>query len=323
VTLDRAPDDGVGGVSGADGEVGGALDILTDTFLDDTDVVDAGQTIYIKNDGTMTLTGAVNVTNAGTSTAAITIEGYNSSRGDNPTGTNRPLIAAGANAFEFTGSYWIHKNLRVTTTVTNGYEFESGFGIVQNVASNNSSGTANRHAFYTENSVRLLGCDGQSANGYGVFLDINTCAYGCYFHDCNVTGIVIGSDSITIVSCVIDTCGTGISVGVRSASEVTNSTIYNCTTGISGTTGKDNTFLNNIIDACTTGASWTTEYVTNWFDYNCWDNTTDTSNVTKGDNAVTGDPSMTDPANGDFSIPSSSNCVDAALDAGDYTGVTV
>ena len=48
----------------------------------------------------------------------------------------------------------------------------------------------------------------------------------------------------------------------------------------------------NILDANITGASWTTTTPINFWDYNVWDNTTDVSNVTKGDNAVTGDPGL-------------------------------
>ncbi|MHA2136255.1 MAG: right-handed parallel beta-helix repeat-containing protein [Candidatus Thorarchaeota archaeon] len=324
VTLDRAPDDGVGGVSGADGEVGGALDILTDTFLDDTNVIVAGQTIYIKNDGTMTLTGNIAVTNAGLNTTLIKIEGYNSSRGDDPTGTNRPLIVCGANTFGISGAYWQFKHLRLTTTEASGVSL-GAYTFVFNLASNNSSGTAGRYAFGTGSIANWYGVDGQSANGVALRIGgSQTVVLSSYFHD-STNGITTGGNRLTVAKCVIDTCTNhGISLSVRDDQVIIQNTIYNCGTGIDGSTGAYNCLiLNNIIDACTTGVSWGTSYTSVVLDYNCWDNTTDTSNVTKGDNAVTGDPSMTDPANGDFSIPSSSNCVDAALDAGDYTGATV
>jgi hypothetical protein len=322
VTLDRAPDDGVGGVSGGDCEVGGALDILTDTFLDDTNSLVAGNTIWIKNDGTMTLTGAINATNAGTTTNPIAIEGYNSSRGDNPLGTNRPLIAAGANDFELAGNYWITKNLRFTTTTANGFNVDGIASVIFNIASNNSSGTAARSAFLGGNNAKYIGCDGQSVNGRA-FRYATGIAYGSYAHD-SVDGFDPLGDDICIVNCVVDTCsGNGMDVVGIDDILLANNTIYNCGTGINGTTGYGTMTLNNVIDACTTGASKSSSFGIDLFDYNCWNNTTDVSNVTKGDNSVTGDPSMTDPANGDFSIPNSSNCVDAALDAGDYTGATV
>jgi hypothetical protein len=321
VTLDRAPDDGVGGVSGADGEVGGALDILTDTFLDDTDIIVPGQTIWIKNDGTMTLTGAISTTVAGTDALVITIEGYNTSRGDNPTFTNRPLIAAGANTFEFTAANRVYKHFRVTTTSQDGFE-PNGGQVVRciNISVNNSSGTANRYALKPSIGFFGTGLDLQSTNGRCVYL--YGVIHSSYLHDSNTGWYAIGATARAI-SCVIDTCTTGADINTRDGETFINCTIYNCTTGVSGTTGNALTMLNNIIDGCTTGVTWSSVFGNNFLDYNCWDNGTDTNNVSKGNNAVTGDPSMTNPAAGDFSIPNSSNCVDVALDAGDLTGATV
>jgi hypothetical protein len=323
ITLDRAPDDGGGGVSAGDCEVGGALDIITDTFLDNTSVIVAGQTIWIKNDGTMTLTGTVNVgtTIDGTATNPINLKGYNTTRADNPTGTNRPLIAAAGNLFNL-GDYWNIRHLRITTTSTSGFAVEN-FCHVFNVDSYNSSGTGGRDAFNINNSTLAIGCDGQSDNGQAFELISSNCfLYSCYAHD-SADGVQ-GSFNVYVINCVIDTCTVGIDL-FDDNSFISNNTIYNCTTGIKETGGFGVTaIINNITDACTTGINWSSDFgESNFIDFNCYDNTTDVTNVTKGSNAVTGDPGMTDPANGDFSIPSNSNCVDKALDAGDYTDATV
>lgn len=323
VTLDRAPDDGVGGVSAGDCEVGGALDILTDTFIDDDNVVVAGNTIWIKNDGTMTLTGNISTDNAGTDTNVITIEGYNTSRGDNPTSTNCPLIACGANTFDFIGKGWWLKHLRGTTTEASGADLASTEGRVINCYFNNSSGTANRNAFTLGSYMGIFGCEGQSANGRGLSAAFGSFFHACYAHDSSSVGFACSGSGIRYVSCVADTCGYGVSVATSDHTTIISCTIYNCTNGVSGTTGNNANIVNNIIDSCTTGVNWSNSYGSNHLDYNCWNNTTDTNNVIKGDNAVTGDSGMTDPANGDFTITSGSNCSNAALDAGDLTGATV
>lgn len=322
VTLDRAPDDGVGGVSGADGEVGGALDILTDTFLDDTDVVVAGQKIWIQDDGAMTLTGAINVTNGGISTTVITIEGYNTARGDDPIGANRPLIAAGANAFEFTGASWFFKNFRVTTTAENGFEAEGTNHSVFNVNVNNSSGSATRYAILSTTGFHGWGLDLQSVNGRGIGMGASSFIHSSYLHDSNI-GVNATSNTIGISSCVIDTCATGVNAATRDRIKIINCTIYNCTIGVDGSTGEHFLSLNTIYDACTDGVAWDNAYSINQLDYNCWNNTTDVTNVVKGDNAVTQDPDMANPAAADFSIDSTSPCANTALDAGDLTGATV
>jgi len=310
----------VGGVSGANFKVGGAKDIFVDAFFDGTAAGPvAGNTIHVKNDGTMTFTGHVSALLSGTAVAPITIDGYNTSRGDNPTGTNRPLIAAGGKNLIFT-NYWIIKNLRVTVATIDGLRVGLG-SRVENVFSNNSSGSASAKAIYLYSTYGfIVSCEAQAVNG-GAFWDrVGRCSIvACYAHD-SVTGVRVYVATPVMMS-VFDTCTTGIDVVSSALNSILNNTIYNCTTGLTGTTGYTMLVANNILDANTTCASWTTEQKNNYFDYNCWDNTTDVSNVTKGDNAVTGDPGLTDPANGDFTLGSGSNCLDTGLQLGTDQGV--
>jgi len=266
----------------------------------------------------------------GTSTAPIRITGVKSGTSNEPPvasdwayTTARPLIAASTYQWKF-GNYWIFRNLRVTTAEQYGF-FGNTYCTWINCYSYNSSASSGYAAIYGEgNYCNFIGCEGISTNGDAFGLSgANMDVISCYAHDSDI-GYGNLAGNANILHCIADTCATyGIEIATRDYSSVLQCTIYNCGVGIYGTTAVMCIFLNNIIDACTTGASWTSEVATNIWDYNCWDNTTDTSNVTKGPNAVTGDPSMTDPANGDFSIPNNSNCVDAALDAGDYTDATV
>lgn len=321
-TLDRAPDDGVGGVSGADGNVGGALDIFTATFMNDTTLVVPGQTIYIKNDGTMTLTGAMAVTNDGTSVNPFVLEGYNASRGDKPTGNNRPLIAGAANNFYF-DNYWKIKYARVTTTTSLGLRADVD-SCIENCSVMNSSGSVDRSALEAGSSTtKIYKCEGVSTNGDAVNLAGGSSIFFSYLHDSNI-GVRFGGDFCKAMNNLIDTSITGISDGGTAGLDgqiIINNTIYNSTTGISSNDGSGWGVFSNLIDNCTTGASWTTEQGINCFDNNQWSNNgTDVVNVTKGSNALTQNVTLTDPANGDFTLPSGAGAIGAGMQVGTDEG---
>jgi len=324
VTLDRAPDDAVGGVSSGNGDLGGALDIILDAFIDDADIIIAGNTIHIKNDGTMTLTGGgVTTSKDGTGLAPIIIDGYNSSRGDNPTGSNRPVIAMAANNFSF-DNFWQVKNLIFTNTNSTGMGVDND-GMVINCKATNSSGSAGREAMNVLQRTKVIKTELISTNGAGSKPNQNSIFYGCYFHDSDV-GLQPAVGNSTAINCVFDTMATA---GFRGAVNVfagvaINCTFYNCGTGIDmASTGNTSwAILNNVFDANTTGVDWQEADLSVYMDYNVWDNTTDVNNLVKGSNSVTGDPGLTDPANGDFTLGGGSNAIDAGLDATD-AGATV
>jgi hypothetical protein len=232
------------------------------------------------------------------------------------------LIAASTYTFKF-GSYWQIQNLRVTTTEASGFSVTT-YCVVYNCNSNNS-GAATRYGFLGTAGTKYVACDGEAVNGMAFRAGgSNMSYYACYAHDAPY-GFHAASGAMWVFNSVADTCSTaGINFDSRSGSVALGNTVYNCGIGIRGTTAVYCICLNNIIDACTTGASWSSEYKSNWWDYNCWDNTTDTSNVTKGLNAVTGDPGLADPANGDFTVTSAdTNVHNKGIDVGDLTGATV
>lgn len=326
VTLDRSPDDGVGGISSGSGDLGGALDIITDAFLDDAVIVIAGNTIHIKNDGTMTLSGAVNVAKDGTLLDYITIDGYNSTRSDNPVGANRPAIAAAGNAFSF-DNLWQIKNLIVTATSSSGLRADIGAKII-NCKVTNSSGSANRAAA-TVNAGSTGGlvslCELISTNGRGVVVGAHSVVIGCYIHDSTAGILTGGSDRATVYGCIIDTCTTGISTTAGADNHrILQNTFYANTTAMDVAATCDGWVIcNNIFDANTDGVKWGDSDDSLYMDFNCWDNSTDVSGgIVKGDNSVTGDPGLTDPANGDFTLGSGSNCLDAGLQVGVDQGAT-
>lgn len=321
VTLDRAPDDGVGGVSGADGNVGGALDIFTDAFLDNTTLIVPGQTIYVKNDGTMTLTGHISLVNDGTTALPINIIGYNATRGDNPTVNDRPLMAAGANNSNF-DDYWLIKNFRFTATSQSGLRVDIG-GIIHNCHANNSSGISNRSAIVQVAGEVIL-CEAQSVNGYAIGLNGDAVVVkNCYLHDSAIGVWNNGRDNCQFIANIISDCAVGISdAGVSGAHSIliTQNTFYNGTTGLSINDGFSFVVTDNIFHTFTNGAAWTTEQLSNFFDNNCWYNAS-VSNVTKGDHAVNADPLLTDPANDDFTLQGGSPCLGAGMQIGVPQGV--
>jgi hypothetical protein len=301
VTIDRNA--GVSATAGS-GEVGGSRAVPTDVFYE---TLIGGNKIYYEA-GTYTLTAAVNVNADGSSTNYIVNEGFNTTRGDAPTGTDRPLIACGANTFVF-DNYYRFENIRHTGTGTEVLKVDNG-GIVVNCCSINSSGTGNRNAFNSASSGELSifeRCDGESTNGNAFRMSQHSHHRGCVAKD-SVTGF---NSSITsgiqiMHFCIIDSCTTGISYGGGRSNAVMNCTIYNCTTGLSAAgNGRVNSILNNIFDSNTTAISYTVEAKINteYIDYNNFsNNTTDRVNVNSGPNCTSLDPEFADAPNGDFSV---------------------
>lgn len=299
----------------------------------ETDVegsAEAGDIYYVE-EGTYALTGAWDTALDGISAEPIYIIGVKSGTSNEPPvfsdhafTTARPIIACGANNFYF-DDYWIIKNLEITGTATSATLKADTGSVIQNVKSNNT-GAGGRIAIWNGGTAgRFIGCEAQSVNGIGITIPSSSLAFGCYVHDCT-DGINFNGSSIIIVNMIVDTCADGINVIDRSTSVVIGCTIYNSTTiAIKGTTGSGCTFLNNILDGSAVGVDWTTVSKSNYFDYNCWDNTDDVadSDIVQGNSKVEGDPGMTNPGAGDFSIGTGSNCHNVALDAGDLTGATV
>ena len=324
VTLDRAPDDGIGGLSGANLKVGGAIAVLIDAFFDSLTANGpvAGNTIYIKNDGAMVLVSAIDAALDGTPLAVITIEGYNTSRGDNPVGNNRPVITANSYSFSF-DNYMVIKNLIVNITAAEGLKVDIA-GRIVNCKATNTSGTASRYGIrHGAAGGSAIYCEGISTNGYGFSTTTSNKMLFSYAHDSSIGMRWGGADQIIVFGCVIDSNVTGIQVGTDGLYHlIANNTIYNNTTGISGITGNIGTIIvNNILDANTTGVDWGEIDETVFVDYNVWDNTTDIVNLSKGAHAVNGDPGLIAPADGNFTVGSGSNSLDAGIQLGTDVGV--
>lgn len=291
VTLDRAPDDGVGGVSGATFYVGGARAIYDGTFHE---ALTAGNIHYIQK-GTMTLGSAIDVALDGTFGAPFKHIGYNVTRGDNPTGSDRPTIVCGANTFSFDNHYWF-ENIRLTTTAAEGWRCDQ-ISFRRNCRAQNTSTTSGRAAFRSGGDNRFLDCEAQSlvGNGFHVTL-VDNVLFNCFAHDCNNGFFCATNQGDTqFIACIASMCyGTGIKADGTSPSALGN-TVYNSLIGLfhAGPNHQGALALNNILDSCVTAGQGVSGHDAS--DYNDFNNyhgndTDEGSDYTKGPNATAADP---------------------------------
>lgn len=304
VTLDRTPTSGGAG-SGGNGKVGGA----TKSFIGQTTTtlsasLVAGNTVYVKNEA---WNEAVTVSVAGTSGNPITIEGYNTSRGDNPTGTNRPLNNKGSSgvAFAFSQNFYHVKNLRATAAATIGFNLSVGIIQISNCAaySNGSVG------FQVAGNCFVKDCEAYSNTTIGFNLASGPAhLLGCYSHDNTTTGYTMAS-SANLLFCIADSNGThGFSDTGGGVINAICCTSYGNTSNGWNSVAPSNAykFIFNCIFASNTGTgmSCASAAPKDFFnDYNCVQgNGTAYSNITAGSHDSTANPTFTGAAGGDFSI---------------------
>lgn len=308
-TLDRA--------CGTDGAktngtwyLGGALSLnstLDDDFFEQTI---AGNTIWIEN-GSYSLGEALTIAKAGDATNPIKVFGYNGTRGDNPTGANRPSINSGALVLT-TGTYWVFKNIIFTGTGSSVLS-AGGANHIVNCKATNTSETANRNAFLFGNAADgiLLNSEGVSTLGRAVFITLNTQIIGNYLHDSDIGILNSTTGNNYIAFNIIESNATAAISNTGAMSLMSlfmNNTLYGAETpngtGIEFATGStDVRLLNNIIYGFTTGVTHVDTQSIGFDDYNdYYNNTTDVSNWTKGSNDLALDPGFTDAPNGNFTI---------------------
>jgi len=303
VTIDSTAASGAG--SSGQGYVGGALTVLTDAFLEG---LVAGQTVWVKNDGTMTLTGAIQLSRDGTASAYLRLLGYNSTHNEDPpaSGTDRPLIACGSRLFAL-DNYWEVKNLRFTSTASQACRTDE-MGLMENLlVTNQSTGSSTRRLFYFGgNGGNIINCEGTKSSTntrvYGIRLCLAGSAIGVYFHDIYV-GVECPTDRMMVAFCIMDTMAlSGAKITSRTGHKFLNNTFYDCATGLSGTTPQRIAIFNNTFSDCTTGISFSS-IGTQYLDYNnYYNNGTDVNNQNKGDSALAVDPGFTDAPNGNFTV---------------------
>lgn len=306
-TLDRACGTD-GAKTGGTWYLGGACSMNSTLDHELLNAIVAGNTVYVKyNANAIALGENVTATTSGTSTAAVSILGYKTTRGDNPTGTNRPTINGAANAF-WTGNYNILKHLIITGTSSNVLRIGT-YSIAENLKSTNTSGTADRSAIVVGAASTVVNCEASSTNGSAIYtIGNNAKMLGNYLHD-SKEGIKLGGTGNVIAFNVIETVSTyGINGATYGFTSMINNTIYGAAspagTGVYFTTGTAQLLYNNIISGFETGATSTSTYIDTVSNYNNFYNNTpnDRSNWATGANDVDADPAFTDAANGDFRV---------------------
>ena len=323
ISVDRACGQ-TGDASSGTGKVGGALALGSALDNEFFNALIIGNTVWIKA-GEYTMVETVD--SQGNDAFAVTpiyIKGYNATRGDNPTLASRPVIACGTYTFTW-GDYWDFRNISWTGTAANlvgDSTTESNYSTMYNCYVLNSSATANRNAVRA-GILKAIKCELISTNGNAFLVGSFGFVLSSYIHD-SVNGVKAdGSYAPNITNSIIDTCSTaGIYLGASRVAEISRNVIYGNGTGILATSAYSCTFVNNIIDSNTTGASWGTATPNNFWDFNAWgNNTTDTNNVTKGDNSITSATTYLPDAGNDFTLPVGSACLGAGMKIGEAEGV--
>lgn len=326
VTIDRsagASRVGVTCVVGGAFKIGGSLD--QDFFSGLSKAV--GNLIYIQS-GSYTLAETIST---GISYDVI---GYDTSRGDEPIGNNRPLLDFGTGYQLRCSSPGMDLyNLRITGQATSVLADEAGGLMRRNLRVENTSATADRDALWSQSNVYLL-CEFVSANGYAAYAHGSSVPMfvACWMHDSKVgfrgNGTTTGP-SYHLVHCAVSGCATGLMfTGQYASFRVYGGVLYGNTTGISLAAGAalntgavPSAILNTILSGNTTGLSLDQVQDRVFLNYNCWNNTTDVVNASKGPSDLTADPLLVDPANDDFRLQSGSPCLNAGLQLGALVGL--
>ena len=307
-TLDRAC--GTATSTGGTAYLGGALSLNSTLDDDFFEQCMPGNIIYIKYNANSFNSGEeLNIAIDGTAALPITVEGYNTTRGDNPTGTNRPTINGAANLIIF-DNFIILRNLIITGTSAQVSRVDDS-GIMENCKLTNTSATADRSAIYLGgNGARIINCEISSTNGNGIEFTASVMfIWGCYIHD-SVIGIdFAGTDFSSVSFTIFDTCTTAIYSLLNSTTNmISNCVIYHTAktgTGINAlSTGCFGwSIINNIITGWSVGVSFGDSQLNTYVDYNdFYDNTTDVTNCTLGDHNIDVDPGFVDAPSGNFAI---------------------
>jgi len=310
---------GAGDHSASSWSNSGSMSVFENDIINNSESDDR---YFVEGSGTYTATQNISVNSTSVSiigvTSGTTAEPPTTS--DYAYGSDRPTLAMGANSWTGASSN-IARNLIITTTATAGFN-QNNSSIFDNCKSTNSSGTAGRYAFYSSSTFcKYIDNEIISTNGYAIRMQADTRLVGNYIHDSsygpryNGGSMFISNVFDTITNRGIDQPGSG--------AIIMNNVFYNCGTAIHGWTSQSLITMNNIFDNNTIGANSYTNYSTAVYDYNIWsNNTTDVSNITKGDNSVTSDITFTDAPNGDFTLPDSSVAEGVGAPIGSNMGLT-
>ena len=330
VTLDRAPDDGVGGVSSGTGSLGGALahPDKADSYLS----YNAGNIIYIKA-GTYTGTAwSLNTNSDGGNGTPIVFEGYNTTRGDQPHDGSRPIFdgestladvlwTSGANGVAFFNLVFTggtDKGIQTASSSSNKLFFF-------NVRSHNNGSDG----VFNEATAYFIGCelDNNGSDGFVIQNDRTSMFFYSYIHNNTDAGVYSISGGVpNVINSIFSTNGSsGLDTANNHFNYIVNSIAWNNTTnGIKTNPSARSDILinhiyNNIIeDNGTYGISFGDTDFFHYEDFNSFSNNT-TANILNGawggDNDVLENAGITAT---DWGLNAGSAMIDAGLDPGTF-----
>jgi hypothetical protein len=306
-TLDRACGTSASLSSGTY-HVGGALSLQDASDSTVCNAMVAGNKVWVLGGAshpTYTLSGTLNITTNGGTLTQISWEGYNSVRGDKPTGALRPVLNSKVflcgNNFNFTSM--IFSSNIAATQVSSGTRCH--FYLCKFVL---SATTANIAAVTAANYNTFLSCEFVSYAGRGLTCPNEILVANSYFHDSDI-GILntngTGNYGSTYTNCIFDSM---VTAGISYSGACDTSDIINGCTFFGGITNKTGTgislvtnaankvIINNIFTGLATGVSVTdasgalqgTSFFLNFNDF--YSNTTDVSNCTKGPSDIALNP---------------------------------
>ncbi len=178
--------------------IGGALNLGAASDATFAAGIAPGNVVYIKA-GAYTPGASMSFTD-GVAQNSGSVIGYQTVRGDNPQGANRPMIYMVAHqwtagAFQTTSNLYIEGSGTFVVT-------SDGQATWNNCTVKNTSTTAGRSAMLIGSDDLVFGCEIISYLGNALSLSGDICAYGCYIHD-SAIGIKQGSNNVTTVnSCI-------------------------------------------------------------------------------------------------------------------------
>lgn len=295
VVLDRTPN--TANATTGTGKVGGAISLGASGTGGDQDfsglqgsTSTVMSTVFVKGNTSYTAGDYILST-------LTTWEGYETVRGDRPTGTTRPTLDMGSSGLYVQAGDI--RNLIILHTYSGGVVLPENTSCVETKIINSST-TPGGYALQMEGAGNVVGCEIVCYRGIGIYgvWGIN----GNYIHDCDV-GISFTSDGgfTSFTNNIISGCVTAAISGsnITNGIVVSNNTFYGAENNLG--TALDFTYAteacgvtNNIFYGFVTGISSATTTWQNYSDYNdYYNNTSDVSSEAvwqKGSHDVAVDP---------------------------------
>ena len=312
--------------------VGGAMSMNSTLDDDFMEVLIGGNVVHINNNGTAyTIGETITIASSSpTTTDNIIFNGYNTLRGDNPTGTNRPTMDCAGLAMAFASNKQFY-NIIWTGSATTVFTPQSNSYFENCKLANTSTGSGRNAVLTNSTQTTIFNCELVSQNGEAIEGTSSQKFIGNFIHSCD-SGISLSAGAgVVIAFNVFENCKTAHVTGsTLAANTIMNNTFYGAETtpvGIgfrsTGATAANNVILNNNFYGLATGIEIATIQQDSVFEdynnfYNC---TTNRTRVAVGTHSVAVNPSFSSASQILFSNGTTSGSVLTSSGA-DFSTVT-